>query len=506
MTLLRLLLLLILIILLLSPSSSSCSNKYKRQARYAENKTTTVDELLREAQCELNDNRQQVAQSLYERATRLGPLLKKFHLQKGKKGSHFYLTLFPNEIQPESSASFFNESCARPPLPPPPSASTSLSEVFLRVPKFKDGVGHIIYYTFRCLCFCYHHNITFGGFDVLANAWGIDEKEAFNFFFGDWRKYYAPLVFPRERLRSLNRLSESDSMKELHQYFGGNMESRQYSGSVVMSSEEEIGKVGGKAVTKVYFIHKQTPPFLSKNDINDGRLGHNISHERRLFSHPSFLHNLREMSSCGVAKALSSSPRHPPLLPASDPIRLKVVIHIRLGAAASNPQFNAKIIPLSFYLNLMESLAAVCGNCVLHAFTSVQNEYNLEVVDELRRNMTHLSSRVTLYVDREYCSNYTSQSLDVMAHMITADVLVTARSSFSHVAALLNPKCVVFFPTSSQDVYMDDWVRLPVDRKGKFNHDSTRGNKKYENMIIALIMKELPACLRKTGKSVQKKI
>jgi hypothetical protein len=78
----------------------------------------------------------------------------------------------------------------------------------------------------------------------------------------------------------------------------------------------------------------------------------------------------------------------------------------------------------------------------------------------------------------------TAEAITTLAHLAFADVLNTAKSSFSVAAGYISNNCVVYVPTNHQP--LSGWIIMPEDRDD------------YQGAIMAL-SKELPACLKKRG-------
>jgi hypothetical protein len=174
-----------------------------------------------------------------------------------------------------------------------------------------------------------------------------------------------------------------------------------------------------------------------------------------------------------------------------------------MGDTAENPQFLAKTLPPSLYLQLLSliSTSTLCPPGTLFSvFTSVQSPGQRRMVQSFQRELEGLCGSqgvcARLYVDDEYTPGATADALDTIAHMASAEVLITARSTFSHVAAILNPHCVIFFPTSKRDVHLPHWIRLPLDRSAKLSAKTPEKERKvHEKEYLSIIERGLSACL-----------
>jgi hypothetical protein len=175
-----------------------------------------------------------------------------------------------------------------------------------------------------------------------------------------------------------------------------------------------------------------------------------------------------------------------------------------MGDAATNPQFLSKTLPFSFYYKLFVLIHRTCKECTFSVFTSVQSSVHYQMLQSFQLGLAELFKtegiHVSLFIDEEYTPGATDDALDTLAHMATADVLVTARSTFSQVAAVLNPNCVLFFPNSKRDVYLPHWLVLPLDRKAKFSRKTqpAQGDV-YEKKYLGIIEKDLAGCIQRAA-------
>jgi len=107
-----------------------------------------------------------------------------------------------------------------------------------------------------------------------------------------------------------------------------------------------------------------------------------------------------------------------------------VAIHVRRGDV--DPADKLRGTSDLWYLSLMEQLRRLAPNADIHVFSSLEAGRQSSEFDAYR------SRGATVHLDGD--------PLEAWAHFAAADVFVMAKSSFSHVPALLNGNCVVYQP------------------------------------------------------------
>ena len=186
-----------------------------------------------------------------------------------------------------------------------------------------------------------------------------------------------------------------------------------------------------------------------------------------------FIQALRLSTSCGVQHLLKKSHSHF-LNPRSHRV-LTIAAHIRLGDTIG---MEDRWIPFSWYhqvflilldLYPVESQFHIYSSVLLEDHTS-EHAVHAEFSQDSR-----LVSRIHYHILRETQSpeksenatedaNQTRTVLHDWAHMITANVLITAKSSFSFVPAMINENCVLYHQSYQRP--LDDWIVLPEQANG----------------------------------------
>jgi hypothetical protein len=110
------------------------------------------------------------------------------------------------------------------------------------------------------------------------------------------------------------------------------------------------------------------------------------------------------------------------------PSDFNVAVHVRRGDV--EPSVRARGTSAEYYLWLLKIMRSKVPDAKFHVFseTGKRRDYSKEF-DQYRE------LGATVHLDTE--------ARETLAHMARADVLVTAHSSFSYVAALFNPNCVL---------------------------------------------------------------
>ncbi|CAE7784828.1 unnamed protein product [Symbiodinium sp. CCMP2592] len=131
---------------------------------------------------------------------------------------------------------------------------------------------------------------------------------------------------------------------------------------------------------------------------------------------------------------------------------MKVAIHMRRGDRV--PQGSAKDVNSkhyasdALYLNFLRLLRQHMQNAEIHVFSTTERDTTSEDFD-VYRNLG-----VQVHLDGDIVGDW--------AHMAQADLLVTAPSTYSWVAGLLNEKCVAIFNIFTLPIVVD-WIELSED-------------------------------------------
>ncbi|CAK0846058.1 unnamed protein product [Prorocentrum cordatum] len=118
-----------------------------------------------------------------------------------------------------------------------------------------------------------------------------------------------------------------------------------------------------------------------------------------------------------------------------------VALHLRRGDVTPGDDLvnlsrsgvqQSRLTPDSWYFGVVEHIRSVLPHAEVHVFSSTEDTYDPEEFNGYRRRGMHV------HLDGDI--------LDPWATMAQAQVLVMAKSSFSHVPAILNTHCVVYQP------------------------------------------------------------
>ena len=199
-------------------------------------------------------------------------------------------------------------------------------------------------------------------------------------------------------------------------------------------------------------------------------------HEEHLFSS-----NLRSAVSCGVTAAMRSKnyyaegrARRP-----HNPFTLNVAVHIRRGdinALSGEGRFLSD----EYYATILKQIRDLHSDLDVHIFTSASNGEDKSTLTA-KLSSAFIGAQVHIDVEENGAvSETSSSSMVTIAHLITADVLVTGMSTFSLMAAYFNAKCVVYIPFALYGS-MSHWIHAEKDI----------------NTTLLSIQKNLPSCLEK---------
>jgi len=132
------------------------------------------------------------------------------------------------------------------------------------------------------------------------------------------------------------------------------------------------------------------------------------------------------------------------------PGRPSVAIHVRRGdvTPARHPQ---RFTDDAFYYNLARVIQDHLPNADIHVFSSTRDQFrrgekNHSLANANNRDVLHPSRSFDGYRERGMSVHLDGDPLEATAHMMTAQVLVTAKSAFSWLPALFNPHCIIFQP------------------------------------------------------------
>lgn len=109
--------------------------------------------------------------------------------------------------------------------------------------------------------------------------------------------------------------------------------------------------------------------------------------------------------------------------------QLRVAMHLRRGDVDPTHQCQRWVSTARAY-DIIAQIRRALPSAEIHVFTTTEGKYNASYFDGFR--------------DRAVAVHLDGEVLDDWAYMSQADVFVMAPSAFSHIAALLNPNCIVY--------------------------------------------------------------
>jgi hypothetical protein len=163
-----------------------------------------------------------------------------------------------------------------------------------------------------------------------------------------------------------------------------------------------------------------------------------------------------------------------------NPSVINVAAHIRLGDSIGVYTRN---IPLYWYRQVFDIITDLYPqNVHFYIFTSEVKQNNTL---HLWLNQTFYDGKyqnLTLKIDNEQQSETPIKDLFVtMSHLITADIFITAKSSFSMVPAFYNTKCVIYTPLIRHP--KENWIEVPY-------------NKSDPMKTAKILYQQLPNCIQ----------
>jgi hypothetical protein len=202
------------------------------------------------------------------------------------------------------------------------------------------------------------------------------------------------------------------------------------------------------------------------------------------------LSDLKEGASCGVRETLS---KHTVFK--GGPGVLRLVAHLRRGDVT-------KAVPMrwaedDYYFNVVAGIRAAVGSRVVdaHAFTSCTTAKDCASSNTNNLVKKYAGQLISLHVSREYATQKaTEDAISTWAHFIEADIFLMAKSSFSHVPAMLNRGCVVY--QAFWHAKLPHWISID---QGSLD-SAVSGSEKLQNQnrineLAEFFREELPRCL-----------
>ena len=170
------------------------------------------------------------------------------------------------------------------------------------------------------------------------------------------------------------------------------------------------------------------------------------------FFTPDFRRELRRGASCGIRSELQKRNK-----PSGGGLR--IVAHLRRGDADFEGQRYVHELHDSWYFGIVDAMKNMVPNSTAVAFTSCFKE---EQCRELRSKEVSKWKMhgIDLRVDSERSGDSaTDDFMSSFAEMASADVLVMAKSGFSHLAALFNPNCMIHNPNDYHNS-LSSWIEV----------------------------------------------
>lgn len=143
----------------------------------------------------------------------------------------------------------------------------------------------------------------------------------------------------------------------------------------------------------------------------------------------------------GTARSLSSD---------FEPQRVDVAIHIRRGDVVSHQQWN-RFTPNAHYLETIRRMREVLGD----------RPHRFHVFSQSHPRPSLLDEDFQPFVDLGCCMHLDADVFETMHHLVTADVLVTSKSSFSYLPAVLSRGIVLYEPFWHHP--MSPWIQVSDD-------------------------------------------
>eukprot|EP01031_Cornospumella_fuschlensis_P038625 gene38625-46955_t len=280
-----------------------------------------------------------------------------------------------------------------------------------------DGFGSALQHVLFSMAYSFYHGWHYAGVCKFRSKHGVHAKRVYDLFFGNYRnvdglavrrkiaqnKFPDATVIPIANFTSL--LSITPHLQLFHDETS--LTILDYESSAVPVDVEE---------------------YVSK-----------------YLSSPAFLNSLRMGAGCGVAKQLASRSY---FVQRGGEQQLRVAIHIRLGDVWESEKYHHRLTNFSWYSDMIENIQLLHPNAQIHVFSSYIRHLNYTVHPRelLGKALSSYSRNITVHMDDEDSKDATEDMLSAMAHLMTADVLVMARSAFSYISAMLNPNCVFVTP------------------------------------------------------------
>jgi hypothetical protein len=175
------------------------------------------------------------------------------------------------------------------------------------------------------------------------------------------------------------------------------------------------------------------------------------------YFNPAFLAVMRNLTICSVKRELFERS----LFHKHGAKKLRVVAHIRRGDIHAEDK--SRWTPDAFFIGVLTAIRDLYPRAELHVFSSVSDPLHNVTVWK-----PYWDTGVHVHITDEYLPTNTEQTVTALAHLMSADVFIMSKSSFSAMAAFYNPNCVLYTPFYHG--HMKNWIVLPSD----FNLEATK--------------------------------
>ena len=164
----------------------------------------------------------------------------------------------------------------------------------------------------------------------------------------------------------------------------------------------------------------------------------------------NFLAIMRNLTICSVKRELVERS----LFHKHGAKKLRVVAHVRRGDVHATVE--ERWTPDAFFLGVLKEIRDIYPHAELHVFSSKFAQSDDDSVWK-----EYWDSGIQVHVTEEFNITNTEQTINAMAHLMSADVFMMSKSTFSSVPALYNPNCVLYTPFYHG--HLKNWIVLPGD-------------------------------------------
>lgn len=128
----------------------------------------------------------------------------------------------------------------------------------------------------------------------------------------------------------------------------------------------------------------------------------------------------------------------------------RVALHVRRGNdVLSHGAGGMRFTPDAFYFLLARYIRTILPTADIHAWSSTEGRHSASDFDEYAKR------NITVHLDGD--------PMHAWAHLASAHVLVMAKSTFSHIPAMINPACVIYQPWNYRNP--GSWLNQTVSER-----------------------------------------